>query len=42
MVSGDFYDLVHLVEPGRVKYQRRLCGQSADLLRQYGMEGSNL
>jgi hypothetical protein len=42
MVSGDFYDLVHLVEPGRVKYQRRLCGRLAELLRQYGMEGSNL
>jgi hypothetical protein len=41
MVSGDFYDLVHIVEPGRVKYQRRLCGQLAKLLRQYDMDGSS-
>jgi hypothetical protein len=42
MVSSDFYDLVHLVQPGRIKYQRRLCGQVAELLRQYGLEGSSL
>ena len=42
MVSSDFHDLVHLVGPGQVKYQRRLCGQLVELLRQYGMEGSNL
>ena len=41
MVSGDFYDLLHLVQPGRVKYQRRLCGQLVGLLRQYGIGGSD-
>jgi len=30
--SADFYDLVHLVEPGRVKWQRQLASATVDLL----------
>ncbi|HSL95614.1 MAG TPA: hypothetical protein VLA35_06825 [Thermoleophilia bacterium] len=32
LVSADFYDLMHLVEPGRVKWQRRLASATAELL----------
>ncbi len=37
LVSGDFRDLWHLVEPGRVKWQKKLSKVSARLLKQYGM-----
>ncbi|MBN2204541.1 MAG: hypothetical protein JW767_05920, partial [Thermoleophilia bacterium] len=32
LVSADFYDLMHLVEPGRDKWQRRLASVTAELL----------
>jgi hypothetical protein len=32
LVSADFYDLAHLVEPGRVKWQRRLASATVELL----------
>lgn len=37
LASDDFFDLAHLVEPGRAKWQARLSGLTVDLLRQYGM-----
>lgn len=38
LVSGDFVDNWHLVEPGRVKWQRRLSQMTVRLLRRYGIE----
>jgi hypothetical protein len=38
LVSGDFYDLYHLVEPGRVKWQLRLSKTVVSLLARYGMD----
>jgi hypothetical protein len=35
--NGDFYDLFHLVEPGRVKWQMRLTAELVPLLRKYGL-----
>jgi hypothetical protein len=35
--NGDFYDLFHLVEPGRVKWQKRLTAELVPLLRKYGL-----
>jgi len=35
--NGEFYDLMHLVEPGRVKWQKRLSEEVAALLERYGM-----
>jgi hypothetical protein len=32
LASADFYDLMHLVEPSRVKWQRRLASATAELL----------
>ena len=40
LVNGDFYDVNHLVEPGRVKWQKRLSQQVVKLLKQYGMAGN--
>ena len=40
LVNGDFYDVNHLVEPGRVKWQKRLSQQVVQLLKQYGMAGN--
>ena len=37
LVSGDFVDVAHLVEPGRAKYQRRLSRVVVTRLRQYGL-----
>jgi hypothetical protein len=37
--SSDFYDLWHLVEPGRTKWQRLLSQTTVDLLRRYGLGG---
>jgi len=37
LVSGDFYDLLHLVEPGRVKWQKRLSVEVAARLDEYGI-----
>lgn len=34
--NSDFYDLFHLVEPGRAKWQKRLTAEIVPLLRQYG------
>ncbi len=39
LVSDDFADVSHLVEPGRVKYQRRLARIAANALRRSGIEG---
>ena len=39
LTSGDFVDLAHLVEPGRVKYQRQLSRVVVARLRQYGLTG---
>jgi hypothetical protein len=35
--DGDFYDLDHLVEPGRMKFQSRLAVETARLLALYKM-----
>ena len=37
LVSGDFADLAHLVEPGRVKWQLKLSKTVISLLDRYGM-----
>ena len=37
LVSDDFYDLMHLVEPGRVKWQKRLSVEVVALLKEYGI-----
>ena len=37
--NADFYDLWHLVEPGRAVWQRLLSGKTVDLLQKYGMDG---
>jgi hypothetical protein len=39
LVSSDFVDVSHLVEPGRVKYQRRLSQVVVSRLKQYGLDG---
>lgn len=36
--NGDFYDLWHLVEPGRKKWQGLLSAKTAKLLQQYGYD----
>jgi hypothetical protein len=37
LVSSDFVDVAHLVEPGRTKYQRRLSRLVVAKLKQYGL-----
>jgi hypothetical protein len=37
LVSSDFVDVAHLVEPGRAKYQRRLSRLVVSKLKQYGL-----
>ena len=37
LVSNDFVDVAHLVEPGRAKYQRRLSRVVVTRLKQYGL-----
>jgi hypothetical protein len=37
LLNSDFYDLGHLVEPGRTKYQRLLSDKTIFLLKRYGM-----
>jgi hypothetical protein len=37
LVSSDFVDVSHLVEPGRAKYQRRLSRLVVAKLKQYGL-----
>ena len=37
--NADFYDLWHLVEPGRKVWQRLLSARTAALLEQYGYDG---
>jgi hypothetical protein len=39
LVNTDFYDLMHLVEPGRVVWQARLSEEVATLLDEYGIGG---
>jgi len=36
--NADFYDLWHLVEPGRTVWQRFLSANTVDLLEKYGMD----
>ncbi len=36
-VPNDFFDLVHLVNPGRPKFQAQLSGYTVQLLRSYKM-----
>jgi hypothetical protein len=38
LVNRDFFDIFHLVEPGRVKYQRLLSEKAARLLDKYGLK----
>jgi hypothetical protein len=38
--DGDFFDLWHLVEPGREVWQALLSKKTVTLLKEYGMEGS--
>jgi len=35
--NEEFYDLFHLVEPGRIKWQKRLTTEVVPLLREYGI-----
>ena len=37
-VDRDFFDIFHLVEPGRVKYQYLLSQKTVTLLDKYGLE----
>jgi hypothetical protein len=37
LTNYDFFDLFHLVEPGRIKWQARLSREAVALLDQYGM-----
>jgi hypothetical protein len=37
LANGDFYDLWHIVEPGRVKWQRLLSEKTAQLLQLYDL-----
>jgi len=37
LANGDFYDNMHLVEPGRLKWQKRLSTEVVALLQEYGM-----
>jgi hypothetical protein len=39
--NGDFYDLWHLVEPGRTVWQKLLSAKTAILLKQYGYDGGS-
>jgi hypothetical protein len=39
--SGDFYDLLHLVEPGREEWQARLSQEVAKLLNESGTGAAN-
>ena len=38
--NGDFYDLWHLIKPGRAKWQPLLAGKTAALLEKYDMAAS--
>jgi hypothetical protein len=40
LVNRDFFDNWHLVEPGRVKWQKRLSQKTADLLQLYGLSST--
>jgi hypothetical protein len=37
--NSSFYDLWHLVEPGRAVWQKQLSSRTVDLLKKYGMTG---
>ena len=37
--NADFYDLWHLVEPGRVVWQKLLSEKTVTLLEKYGLGG---
>ena len=39
--NADFYDLWHLVEPGRTVWQRLLSAKTVALLEEYGMTGDS-
>jgi len=38
LVNGDFFDIFHLVEPGRTKYQNLLSEKTVRLLATYGLK----
>jgi hypothetical protein len=38
LVDADFFDLWHLVEPGREKYQARISAKTVSLLQEYGLD----
>lgn len=38
LVDGDFFDLWHLVEPGRLKYQAKISAKTVSLLHKYGFD----
>jgi len=38
LVDADFFDLWHLVEPGRVKYQARVSAKTVELLHRYELD----
>jgi hypothetical protein len=38
LANGDFFDIFHLVEPGRVKYQHLLSKKTVRLLDKYGLK----
>jgi hypothetical protein len=37
LTNEDFYDIAHMIGPGRVKFQKLLAQKTVTLLRQYGM-----
>jgi hypothetical protein len=37
LTTSDFYDLWHLVEPGRTKWQKILSAETAQLMKKYGL-----
>jgi hypothetical protein len=39
--NGDFYDIWHLVEPGRKIWQAKLSAKTTALLKQYGFNGGS-
>ena len=40
LADADYFDLWHLVEPGRVKYQARVAAKTVELLQRYGHDES--
>jgi hypothetical protein len=38
LTNADYYDIAHMVGPGRVKFQKLLAQKTVTLLRQYGLD----